>query len=128
MRSIRLPIAAAAKRATAPACPASRGTSPPSPALLPAREFVRPVELADGILLHPGRHADASRLGQCFERCRYIDAISKDVIAIDDDVALVDANTERNLVARRTHRVPGNHFALHRSRTGNRFDRADGLG
>src|SRR6266851_748401 len=56
--------------------------------------FEGEVQAAGGILLDACRHADATRLGQAFEA-------GGDVDAVDEDVALVDADAELDAAIRR---------------------------
>jgi hypothetical protein len=44
--------------------------------------------------MHPVRHADPTRLGKSLQARCNIDAISENVVAVDDDVTDIDANTE----------------------------------
>jgi len=52
------------------------------------------LKAARRVLLNAGRDADAARFGQAFEPRRDIDAIAKDVAALDDDVPDIDADAD----------------------------------
>jgi hypothetical protein len=52
-------------------------------------------------------------IGQCFDPCRDIDAVAKDVAGLDDDVTDVDADAELDAVFGRHARVMPGHLALH---------------
>src|SRR5262249_30436218 len=82
------------------------------------------VEFAGCVFLNPRRDADATRFRQAFEPGRDVDPMAEDVLALDDDVALVDANTELDALVFGDGGVPLDHLALHRDRAGNRFDDA----
>jgi len=45
------------------------------------------------------RHRDATGFGQRLKARRDIDAVAHDVVAVDDDIAEIDANPERNAIA-----------------------------
>ncbi len=81
------------------------------------------VELAGGVFLHPRRDADAARLGQRFEACRDIDAITKDVAILGDYVALMYADAERDADVGCRRGVALAHRRLHFCRTAQRVDR-----
>src|SRR6516165_3563836 len=44
------------------------------------------------------RNANATRFGDALKPCRNVDAIAKNVIAVDDDVADIDADAEADLL------------------------------
>ena len=67
------------------------------------------VDTVADALVDDGGNADAARLGQWLQARRNIDAIAVDVVAVDDDVAKVDADPQRDA---RTVRL---HLAMHRS-------------
>src|SRR5262245_10719976 len=54
------------------------------------------VDFAAHLMERIVRHADAARLSQPLQASSDIDAIAKDVIALDDDVTEVDADPKRN--------------------------------
>jgi hypothetical protein len=60
--------------------------------------FEGSIKLALDVLLHPGGYADASRLGNGLQACCHVDPIAEDVRIVDDDVALVYAHPELNLL------------------------------
>jgi len=70
------------------------------------------VELTLGILLHPCRHADLARCRKPFQTCRHIDAITKDIVTVDDNIAKIDANSELDLLGLGDLGVPFGHIPL----------------
>jgi hypothetical protein len=58
--------------------------------------FEGEIEAARHILANPCRDADPAGRGQAFEARRDIHAVTEDVIVLDDDVSLVDADAERD--------------------------------
>ena len=52
------------------------------------------VELAVDLLANAGGHANTARLRQCFEARSDVDAVPGNIVAVDDDVAEVDADAE----------------------------------
>jgi hypothetical protein len=54
------------------------------------------VELTLNVLLHAARHADAARFGKTFQTRCDIDAIAEDIIAIENNIANIDADTKLN--------------------------------
>ena len=48
------------------------------------------------MVVHRARYADAARLGQCLQPRRDIDAVAEDVVVLDNDVAEIDADAERD--------------------------------
>ena len=68
------------------------------------------------------RNADAARLRNAFKARRYVDFIAKDIVAINDNVANIDANTELDLLARRHFGISFRHRALNVDGATNRID------
>ena len=61
------------------------------------------VYSAPQVVVDHRSHADAPRLGQRLQSCGYVDPITVDVVAIDDDVTEVDADAERDGVGPMRH-------------------------
>ena len=78
-----------------------------SPASLPAN-----VELAGNIFVHPPGNRDPSRIGQRLQPRRDIDPVAIDFLAIDDDLALIDADAELQTARCRDIGVAGSHQLL----------------
>ena len=55
------------------------------------------AELVAHLVVYDARHQDAARIGQGFQPCRHIDAIAKDVITINNDIANVNADAELDM-------------------------------
>ena len=68
------------------------------------------------------RNADAARLGNALKPRRDIDAIAKDIVAIDDDVAHIDTDAELDLLVRRHISIACRHRALNVDGATNRVD------
>ena len=60
--------------------------------LLRAEILEGEAQLVEDLIAHDPADADSARVGQRFEARRHIDAIAEDVVAVDDDVADVDAD------------------------------------
>jgi hypothetical protein len=52
------------------------------------------IKLAACVLMHSVRHADSTWLGKSLQTRCNVHAISENVVAVDDDVTDIDANTE----------------------------------
>ena len=76
------------------------------------------------LLMNDIRSADAARLRNAFKARRYVDPIAKDIVAINNNVADIDANTELDLLVRRYFGISLWHGALNLDGTTNRIDRA----
>jgi hypothetical protein len=63
-------------------------------------------------------------LGQGLDPCGDVDAVAIEVVALDDDVAEIDADAQFDAIIRRDARVPLGHRLLHRDRTAHRIDDA----
>jgi len=74
--------------------------------------------------LHPRRDADTARLSQSFKARRDIDPVAKDIVALDDDVALVDTDAKLDPALGRQRRVAIGERRLHLGRTAERIDDA----
>jgi hypothetical protein len=68
--------------------------------------------------------ADAARLGQAFEPCRDVDAIAKEIVAVEDHVAEIDPDAELDAAVGRIDGVAFRHRLLHRNGTAHRVDDA----
>src|SRR5215469_9176480 len=53
-------------------------------------------QTSDRVVAHDLADADPARLGQCFEPSRQIDVVAVDVLVVGDDLAEIDADTERD--------------------------------
>ena len=87
--------------------------------------FEGEVEAARRILLNSRRDADAARFGHPYEPRRDIDAVAEDVAFLDDDVALVDADAERDAALGR---YPGIGFGQRRLHLDGAAKRRDDAG
>jgi hypothetical protein len=64
-----------------------------------------------------GRKTDAARFALILDPCSHVDAVTENVISVDDDVSDVDADAENNVGAR-TCTVPLRYLFLDRHGTG----------
>ena len=71
---------------------------------------------------HDIRNADAGRLRNAFKARRYVDSIAEDIVAINDNVANIDANTELDLLPDGTIGISFRHRALNVDGATNRID------
>ncbi len=78
------------------------------------------VQSVADLIAHRARDADAARLGEHFEARRDVDAVAKDVVALNDHVAQIDANAELYPPRRRDVRVASRHPALNLGRAQHR--------
>jgi hypothetical protein len=74
------------------------------------------------VVAHRPRDADPAGLGKGLQPCRHIDAVAKDVVALDDDVAEIDANAKPDAALVGYIGLAVNHPALHLGRTAHRVD------
>ena len=70
------------------------------------------------------RNADTARLGQAFQARSHIDTVTKNVVAIDQDIAKVDANAKQHLLVVRDFFVALGHRGLHFDGAGYRLNNA----
>ena len=70
------------------------------------------------------RYADPARFGDPFQSCRDIHPVAMDVVALDDDVAEVDADPEYDPLFFRGRHVAFGHSPLHRDRAGDGLNHA----
>ena len=71
------------------------------------------IETAMHLLAHRRRHADSAGLGQRFQTRRHVDTVARDVGAVDDDVADVDADAELDALVGRFRLIICVHCPLH---------------
>ena len=82
------------------------------------------LDLAADVLVHPRRDANTAGIGQPFQPRRDIDAVAIDVVAVDDDIADIDADAEIDAAAGRNARIPVGHALLPFDRAAHRVDDA----
>ena len=92
--------------------------------LLLAEILEREVELVAHLVVHHPADADATRLRQGFETCRDVDAISIDIVLVEDDVAEIDPDAKFDPLLLRDPSVAVGHRALHFDRAAHRIDNA----
>ena len=80
--------------------------------MLLAAIFKNDVELAADLLVSAAREADAARLGDAFQPCGDVDAVAKNVVVFDDNVADIDADTQRDALVLRLSGVALGHAVL----------------
>ena len=73
----------------------------------------RQRQLVPDLLVGGARDADAAGLAQRFEPGGNVDAVAENVVAVDDDVADIDADPEHDLLVVGDGRVALQHRALH---------------
>ena len=74
------------------------------------------------------RETNAAGICQGLDPCGDVDAVTKDVVLLDDYVAKVDADTEFDTPVSRTTGIDFGHRALHCDRAAHRIDDAGELG
>ncbi len=74
--------------------------------------------------MHDARNHDAAGIGQRLQTRRHIDAVSENVIAIENDVADIDADAEFDALVRRNLGVTLGHAALDIDRATDGVDHA----
>ena len=79
-------------------------------------------ELVADLVVRRARDADAAGLAQRFEAGGDVDAVAENVVAVDDDVADIDADPEHDPLVVRNLRVAPGHLALNIDRAGDRID------
>ena len=79
--------------------------------------------LAD-LVAHRARNTDATGLGEHFQAGRDVDAVAKDVVVLDDDVAEIDADAELHPARRRDVGIAPRHPALDLGSAQHRIDDA----
>ena len=82
------------------------------------------VEFAVCVLMDAARHADPARFGKLLQPRGDVDAVAKDVVAIDDDVADVDTDSQIDPLFGRHTGIALGHATLHVDRTAHRVDHA----
>ena len=76
------------------------------------------------LLAHSRRHADSAWFGQRFQSRRNVDTVARDIVAVDNDVAQVDADAELDPLVRRLRLIVRLHRPLHINRAAERRIRA----
>src|SRR5262245_23689762 len=79
-------------------------------------------DLAVDLVVCGRRDADAPGLRDALEPCRYVDTVSENIFAFDQDVAEIDPDPEQHLAINRYPFVPLGHHLLHSHRTLHRID------
>ena len=85
------------------------------------------AQLVQDLIAHYSADANPAGLSQRLQARRDIDTIAEDVIAVDDDVADIDADTKIDSFFLRNSGVAFGHTALHVDRTTHRVDHAGEL-
>jgi hypothetical protein len=75
------------------------------------------VELTNGVFLHSPGDADTAWMSQSFKSGGDVDAITENISALGDDVALVDTNSKLDPFRLGIARVASSHLLLHLGRT-----------
>ena len=92
--------------------------------LLLAQILEGQIEPAAHVFLHRAGDEDPARLGQCLEPRGDVDAVAEDVVALDDDVAEIDADAKFDAPVRGEPAVPLGHRLLHRDGAAHGIDDA----
>ena len=93
-------------------------------------DFLRPkilegeAQLVEHLIAHDPADADPARFGQSFQARRDIDAVAKDVVAVNDDVANIDADAKVESLIGGNAFVALGHPALHVDGAAHRIDHA----
>ena len=91
----------------------------------PLAEILEGVsQLVTDLLVHRPGNANPARFGQCLKACGDVDAVTKDVVAIRDDVAEVDPDTKPNAPLVGNLHFAVEHAALHLNGAAHRVDDA----
>jgi hypothetical protein len=80
--------------------------------LLLASVFKHDVELTSRILLDPARDANAAWLRQGLQACRHVYTVAIDIVAVEDDIADIDADAKLDSLLRFDLAVALGHAAL----------------
>ena len=70
-------------------------------------------QLVANLVVDDAGNTDPAGLRQCFQPCSDIDAVAEDVVALDDDVAEIDADAEPNALLVGHFGLAVEHAALH---------------
>jgi hypothetical protein len=81
-------------------------------------------EFAHRVSTHPRGDADPAGLGQRFEPCRDVHSVPEDVVVLDNNVALVNADAELDAVVQRRRCIALRHASLHLGRAAQGIDHA----
>jgi hypothetical protein len=76
------------------------------------------IELVADLVAHHTADTDPTRLGHRFEPRGNVDAVAEDVVAVDDDVAEIDADAEVDTALRRLGMVGHRRLPLGRTLDG----------
>src|SRR5262249_30254571 len=92
--------------------------------LLLAHILEKEVEFVAHLIADDAARADAAGRGQGFKTGGDVDAVTKDIAVVDDDIAEIDTHAKLDPLVRRHAGVADGHFALHLDRTTHRVDDA----
>jgi hypothetical protein len=87
-----------------------------------AERLERKRQFVADLIVNTSRNADAARLGSGLQAGGNIDAIAKEIIAVEHDVAEVDADPESDLAVGRQLIVAGAQCSLNVGRAAHSFD------
>lgn len=90
-----------------------------------AKVVEQEVCLSTDLFERTAREAYASRLALILHTCRYVDAVAKNVVAVYDDLANIDTDSESDPMGGVA--VAFRHFLLHRHRAGHGINNAGEL-
>src|SRR4029077_10413216 len=82
------------------------------------------AQLVQHLIAHDPADADPAGIGQRFQSRRDVNAITEDIVAVDDDVADVDADAKVEPLVGGNTRVALGHAALHFNRAAHCIDHA----
>src|SRR5262249_25601426 len=95
--------------------------------LLSSEVLESEAQLVQDLVADNFAYADLARLGERLQACRYIDAVAIDVVAVDDDVTDVDANSKADLLIRCDASIAFGHAPLQVNRAAPRVHEAGNL-
>ena len=79
------------------------------------------------IVMHPARHAHATGLGDLLQASRDVHAIAVNIVAVDDDIAEIYADSKDDTSVFRNVRHPSGYLGLHLDHASNRINHAGKL-
>src|SRR4051812_36945605 len=82
------------------------------------------VELASDLFVHDTRNADPVGLGQRFQPSGNVDAVTEDVVRLDNDVANIHANAKADAFVLSYSGITADHAPLHFGRAHHGIDNA----
>jgi hypothetical protein len=82
------------------------------------------IQTVAHIVMNPRRYTDPTRIGALLQTRGDIHAITMNVVAIDDDIAQIDADAQHQLLRRRDMGIAFGHALLDFQRTLGGFDNA----